>query len=287
MPSSMPSNLHHRALSRLSTDERTALGHFAAWLEGHSEGVQIQENLRAEAHLVGDEAFGHPGELSAFLRRCAASFADEAPSVPLSAYEDACEEFTGCGLRIPREHLPDTLLRYSTSRALLGRLIEQLLGDQVLADFQQDLLPPEKACELLAADWDSALLQDVMLGIKPKVFATFEHDQPAPRDDATALSRALALLFWGRARTKEEILFELSYPTDSVADPRFPTVAEAGWSSLFQPAEEQIPDPGSPRTCCGWTRPLGPQLAQPEIVHDNAPVTIVETPLRWVGRIPL
>src|SRR6266545_1292434 len=234
MPSSMPSNLHHRALSRLSTDERTALGHFAAWLEGHSEGVQIQENLRAEAHLVGDEAFGHPGELSAFLRRCAASFADEAPSVPLSAYEDACEEFTGCGLRIPREHLPDTLLRYSTSRALLGRLIEQLLGDQVLADFQQDLLPPEKACELLAADWDSALLQDVMLGIKPKVFATFEHDQPAPRDDATALSRALALLFWGRARTKEEILFELSYPTDSVADPRFPTVAEAGWSSLFQ-----------------------------------------------------
>ena len=141
----------------------------------------------------------------------------------------------------------------------------------MLADFQQDLLPPEKACELLAAGWDSSLLQDVMLAIKPKVFATFEHDEPAPRDDATALSRALALLFWERARTKEEILFELSYPTDSVADPRFPTVAEAGWSSLFQPAEEQIPDPGSPRTCCGWTRPLGPHLAQPEIVHDNAP----------------
>jgi hypothetical protein len=284
----MPSNLHQRALSHLSTDERTAFGHFATWLEGHSEGAQILENLRAEAHMVGDEAFGDPGELSAFLRCCAGCFADEAdPSAPSFAYESACEKFTDRGLRIPREHLPDTLLRYSTSRALLGRLIEQLLGDQVLADFQQDLLPPEKACALLAADWDSALLKDVMLGVKPKVFATFEHGQPAPRDDATALSRALALLFWERARTKEEILFELSYPTDSVADPRFPTVAEAGWSSLFQPAAEQIPDPGSPHTCCGWTRPLGLQFAQLEIVHDNAPVTIVETPLRWVGRIPL
>jgi hypothetical protein len=284
----MPSDLHHRALSRLSTDERTALGRLTAWLEGDSVGVQILENLRAEAHLVGDQAFGHPGELSAFLRRCAACSADGTnPSGLSHTYEDVCEEFTGRGLRIPSEHLPEAFLRYSTSRALLGRLIEQLLGDQVLADFQQDLLPPEKACELLAASWDSALLQDVMLGVKPKVFATFEYDQPAPRDDATALSRALALLFWGRARTKEEILFELSYPTDSVTDPRFPTVAEAGWSPLFQPAEEQIPDPRNPRTCCGWTRPVGVQSAQPEIVHDNAPVTIVETPLRWVGRVPL
>lgn len=228
----MLSNLHRQALGRLSKDETTALGRFTAWLEGDSEGVQILENLRAEAHLVGDGAFGHAGELSAFLRRCAARFGGGAgPSGSPRAYEDVCEEFTGRGLRIPREHLPDALLRYSTSRALLGRLIEQLLGDQVLADFQQDLLPPEKACELLAAGWDSSELQDVMLGIKPKVFATFEHDQPAPRDDATTLSRALALLFWGRVRTREEILFELSYPTDSVTDPRFPTVAEAGWSS--------------------------------------------------------
>jgi hypothetical protein len=286
----VPSNLYRKALIALSEEEQAALQRLTAWLGGQpgtgtqEGGERLVENLEAESHLVGDKAYGNPTEPTAFLRRLAGRFAE---SPHEDCYEEVCQEFSGKGLRVPRKHLPDTLLRYSTSRALLGLLIEQLLGDQVLADLQQGLLPPEKACELLAAGWDSSQVQEGSLGLTPHVFATFEHVEATPRDDAAALSKALALPFWQRPRTTEEILFELSYQTEAVPDHRFPTVAEAGWHPLFQPAEERLPAESDPRTCFGWTRPVGPDAAQPEIVHRNSPLAVLRASPRWVGRIPL
>jgi len=248
----------------------------------------VLENLQAEAHLVGNREFGDPLELAAFLRRCAARFtAASDPAEQHRCYEEACKEFSGRGLRVLREHLPERLLRYSTSRTLLGLLAEQLVGEPASIDLRLGFLSPEKACDLLAAAWDSSRLSKGELGVTPQVFATFEHPGATSRDDALAMSQALALPFWERPRTSEEILFELAYPTDSVDGPRFPTVAEAGWSSLFQPAEELPPETEEPRSCCGWTRPLGPHSAQPEIVHDNASVAVMSSSPRWIGRIPV
>jgi hypothetical protein len=286
----VPSNLYREALTDLSDEEQAALQRFTAWLGSQpapgaqAVGERLLENLQAESHLVGEEEFGNPSALTAFLRRLAARFAS---SPQEDCYEEVCKEFAGKGLRVPRKHLPDILLRYSTSRALLGLLIEQLLGDQVLTDLQQGLLSPERACELLAMAWDSSQVQEGSLGVTPQVFATFEHVEATPRDDAAALSKALALPFWKRPRTTEEILFELSYQTEAVPDHRFPTVAEAGWHSLFQPADERLPDESDPRTCFGWTRPIGPAAAQPEIVHPNSSLAVLRISPRWVGRIPL
>jgi hypothetical protein len=118
-----------------------------------------------------------------------------------------------------------------------------------------------------------------------EVFATFEHEAGAPRHDAAELSRALALPLWQSPRTGMEILFELSYATDDVEDHRFPTVADARWLHLFRPAPEQEPDGTVHASCYGWTEPLGPYPAQPEIVHDNAPLQVLSGPPRFVGEI--
>jgi hypothetical protein len=117
------------------------------------------------------------------------------------------------------------------------------------------------------------------------VFATFEHPAGAPRDDATALSRALALPVWQRPRTEPEILVELSYPTAAVQDHRFATVADVHWGPLFRPSPEEAPEPARPASGCGWTEPLGAYPPQPEIVHRNAPLQVLSGAPRFVGWI--
>jgi hypothetical protein len=141
----------------------------------------------------------------------------------------------------------------------------------------------------LQARWSpDRLTAGERLGRRPDdaVFATFDHEAGAPRHDPLALSQALALPLWSRPRLGDEILVELDYPTDAVAHHRFPTVADAGWGHLFAPASETAPDDGTPATCCGWTEPLYGQIAQPEIVHDNAPLQILDVPPRLVGVVP-
>lgn len=190
------------------------------------------------------------------------------------------------GLRVLRDHLPDSLLRYTGSRTLAAKLIERMLGKRARDAFDREALPPEMAFTRLRDRWAPPRLDAAdRLHRDDKVFATFEHPDGAPRDDATALSRALALPFWPGPRTKQEILFELSYPTDAVDGLRFPTVADAGWIHLFRPAAEEVPDGDRPATCCGWTEPLGPYPPQPEIIHDNAPLQVLSGPPRFVGSI--
>ena len=192
-------------------------------------------------------------------------------------------EFQGRGLRVPREHLPNRLLRYSTSVRLLEQLVEELgVGDLAQVDVSHD---PKSAFRKIRKKWDPSQIKRAMLGPpKPKVFATFEHEPTGRlnRKDAVAVSKALGLLFLELLPTGEGILFEFSYPSDAVQDPRFPTVADAGWNSSFQPAVEREPEPGDSRTWWGWTRPVGPYPPQPEIVHDNVSLRIVKDKPRWV-----
>lgn len=186
-----------------------------------------------------------------------------------------------------REHLPDALLRYVTSRAVAANLIERMLGRLGRDDFDSGLLPPETLFARLRRFWRPARLRttDRLAGGK-KVFATFDHPEGAPREDAKRLSQALSLSFWQNPRRDMELLVELTYSTDAVRNHRFPTIADAGWGCLFRPAPEQVPDGSIPTACCGWTEPLGPHPPQPEIVHDNAPLQVLSEPPRLVGAIP-
>ena len=276
-------------------DERTAFESWTSWLETHAlsspggsqDGAKVLENLQAEAHLVGDRSFGDPSELAELLRCCASRLAPLPLSERPAGYDGVCQEYGGRGLRVPREHLPDGLLRYSNSRTMAADLIERMLGKRARDAFDRGALPPETLFARLRSRWAASRLAATnRLGRGEEVFATFEHPAGAPRDDAEALSRALALLMWQGPRSKIEILVEMSYPTDAVTDCRFPTAADAGWIHLFRPAPEEEPDSGRLETCCGWTAPLGPYPPQPEIVHDNAGLQILNEPPRFVGSIP-
>lgn len=201
----MPSNLFRQALDSLPEDEREALGRGLDWLKTHAglsptrptDGARIYENLQAEAHLVGDGAFGDPAELTGFLQRCSAGL--DASSVPdrHRGYEEACEAFAGRGLQVPRTHLPDGLLRYTASRALAASLIERMLGTRARDAFNRGTLPADTAFTRIQGLWDPLRLDATdRLARGNQVFATFEHPAGAPRDDATAMSQALALPLW-------------------------------------------------------------------------------------------
>jgi hypothetical protein len=259
LPPRPESGLYGQAWALLTDGERQALLAFVAWLESHSglpttsvDGARIRGNVCAESHLVGDGPFGEPAELVAFLRRCASRFSGTAtPEERHACYEAACEEFLKRGLRIPRHHLPERLLRYVTSHALLARLSQRILGRSARAAGSDDIRALVMSFPRLQARWSPALLTaGERLGRRPDdaVFATFDHACGAPRHDPVALSQALALPLWSRPRMGEEILVELTYRTDEVANHRFPTVADAGWGDLFAPAAEIAPDDGAPVT---------------------------------------
>jgi hypothetical protein len=156
-----------------------------------------------------------------------------------------------------------------------------VLGKVARSRFDSELFI-EDILANVAASWDLVVIDDLRLAKGTAVFATFEHPGGAPRDDAPALAQALAL----PTRTDEALLIELSYPTKAVNDTRFPTVADAGLMPRFRPAPEVEPSSGYPETCCGWTEPLGAQPPQPELVHANAALTVLDRPPRLVGRVP-
>lgn len=148
--------------------------------------------------------------------------------------------------------LPAGFLRYSVSKTLAATLVERMLGTMARRDFDSGLMSVEDAFSRIAVRWSAArLTNSEMLARSSAVFATFEHDGTAPRDDARALADALALPVLLRVGTGEEILFEFSYQRDSVQGYRFPTVADAAWFHLFQPAPEFAPDPAERHTIWG------------------------------------
>ncbi|MFY9824724.1 MAG: hypothetical protein WAM82_25325 [Thermoanaerobaculia bacterium] len=291
----MSSDLYRRALGSLSEDDKEVFEKWLVWLQGHTgvhpdqptNGAQILENFQAEAHLVGDGAFGDPTRLTMLLRHCAACLSSASEEERHFGYETVCLEFAGLGLRILREHLPDELLRYTTSRTLAATLVQRMLGKLAREAFDREALPPEVAFTRVRNRWSVSRLEAadrLRKEDEDKVFATFEHPGGAPRGNAVAMSRALALPLWQWPHSEVELL-ELAYPTDAVDGYRFPTVADAVWIHLFRPAPEEAPDSGRPASCYGWTEPLGAYPPQPEIVHDNALLKVLSGPPRFVGSV--
>lgn len=124
-----------------------------------------------------------------------------------------------------------------------------MLGTRARDAFNRGTLPADTAFTRIQGLWDPLRLDATdRLAHGNQVFATFEHPAGAPRDDATAMSQALALPLWQAPRSGLELLIELAYATDTVGGYRFPTVADAGWIHLFQPSSEDAPDswPGNP-----------------------------------------
>lgn len=279
------SRLFESAVSLLDPAERHSLEALQEELEATrlSSDRQLVVNLQSEAHLVGDEDFGDAAALESFLRACGSGRGS--PGGARTRYESSCLDHQIRGLQIPPSRLPKRLLRYTTSRHLASTLIERVLGIRARFDFDTDLGTSDLFAEL-AASWDSGGLRGVSLGRSAAIFATFEHPAGAPRADARAMSEALALPFWGNARTGDELLIELSYPAGEVSETRFPTVADAGLMHLFRPAPEVEPTSSDATTWQGWTKPVGPYPPQPEIVHANASATILDRPPRFVGRVP-
>ena len=282
----MPSRLFRAARACLSKEERKSFSKFAAWLR-RLHGGRLSENLQGECHLVGDKDFGDPEELASFLRRCADHHGKaRTKSERLKSHASACSAHELRGLRIPRAHLPGELLRYCVRTKLAGDLMERMLGSRARRLLKAGLTDTGEASSRLASAWDPAKLRNSdKLARRAAAFATFEHPAGAPRNDPLGMAQALALPTTANPASLDEILIEFSYGTDSVANHRFPTVADAGGHPLFEPAREAAPDPAVPGTCSGYTRPLGKQPQQPELVHQNESLRALNRAPRFVGRI--
>jgi hypothetical protein len=253
------------------------------------DGARLRANLQDESHLVGARAFRSPQELAAFLKTCGLAHAKATSELNRrDAYTASCEAFQLKGMDIGSDDLPNGLLRYSTSRNMAATLAERILGKMARRDFDSGVMSVEDAFNRIARFWSVSKLTDGdALGRSSAVFATFDMGGTVPRDDARAMADALALPVLLRLSGPDQILFVFSYTRDAVHGIRFPTVADAGLFHLFQPADEVLPDPSVPQTLWGWTRPLRGQQAQPEIVHANAPLQVLDRPPTFVGRISL
>jgi len=283
----MPSKLFIEALAALSSGDAKAFLAFGAWLGSMAGGPRLVGNLQRESHLVGDEGFGVPRECASFLRRCATGHAKgKTDRQRCRSHAAACTAHQLRGLRIPRPHLPNGLLRYRASTRTAGELLERMLGPRARRFLKAGAMDTDEASRRLASAWDpSKLTKGDTLGRAGCVFATFDHPGGAPRGDALDMAQALALPAASSPVSVDEAMVEFSYPTDSVRNHRFPTVADAGDHPLFEPAKEIPPNPGAPETCTGWTRPIGKHSPQPEIVHRNNSLRVLDRAPRLVGRI--
>lgn len=287
----MPSKLYTSARGTLSNTDKNSLAAFDLWLErvrtrtngDPVDGRQLCENLKAEAHFTGALSFGDATELTGFLVHCARTHrGTKGRTERIDGYARSCDAHSAKGLAIPTARLPARLLRYHASRYAAALVIERVLGKAARLDFDAGILSPEDAFQRIARRWRSASMTPAeKLGGGSVVWATFRHKKGTPRHDAKGMAEALALPL----RATDTILIELSYSTDRVQNHRFPTVADAGLIHLFRPAREVPPDPGKRRTWWGWTKPIGPWPAQPEVVHDNASLAVLRRAPRFVGRI--
>jgi len=289
----MASQLYTLAQGSLPRPDQQRLTEFETWLsdinEPQLDSARLLANVRDECHLVGAGNFGDPNELATFLKACGQAHLKATSEFQRrTGYSSACSGFELKGLGVEQASFPAGFIRYSASKTLVATMVERMLGKMARRDFDSGLMSVEDAFNRIAVYWSAARLTDAeMLARSNAVFATFEHDGTAPRDAARALADALALPVLLRVGAGEEILFEFSYQRDSVRGYRFPTVADAGWFHLFQPAPEVAPDPAERHTLWGWTRPLGGQQSQPEIVHENAPLRVIDSAPRLVGRMTL
>jgi hypothetical protein len=284
----MPSKLFEAA--RAATKNVDALDKAMDWLRSCHHpapafGRRVRENVEIESHFGSH--FGDATVYSEFLEYWLGEHSAHSEDQDrIGGFERACDQFSGRGLPIIPALIPESLIRYTMSRQLAAIFIEYELGKSARMDFESGLLSPEDAFRLVALNWNGAHgLTGAQLSRSRVVFATFEHTGDAPRLDATAMADALALpgRFFGAK--SDDILFELTYQSSSVSDSCFPTVADVGWSCVFKPSPEVLPDESDVTTCFGWTEPFNGQPSQPELVHRNCSLSALTKPPRLLGRV--
>jgi len=280
----MSSKLYRDARSLLKGDDVRCLDSSETWLASQASGPRLLANLQRESHLVGMGTFGSPRYFKDFLHTWShrnESGADD--SDRQACFCQVCSEHERWGTKIPPEVLPDQLIRYLVGPTLLREVIGQILGRSAKANFDSGMLTVDDAFSRMKSKWKPDLLRDCdRLGRGGTVFATFSNLRPAP-GTAQDVVEAIAHPVVTASSTRDQFLFEFTYFSARVEDHRIPTIADAGWFPMFEPAPESPPDPGDHHTCFGWTRPIGKQAPQPELVHQNESLKVVHRAPRFIG----
>ena len=280
------SNLYKAARMALTVPQREALDRVLKWMRAQvwwkrDRPPKVASNLKKknEYNLVGE---GNP-EHQAYTR-----FLEKVAELDSIAEHDRYEEYGRVcqsawkrGRRVAPARLPDRLYRY----VMLGAI--RAWGEKVGMSRQWRLgleaEPAKKWGELIEMfKSDKKLYEECELA-RPDcpVWATFDdprdEDWKLPsdvRDDPTLMAEHLAL----RTEMPDAvILVELVYNKSAAKDTRYPTVAEAGREQRFKSVSPAV----SP---WGLTNPLE-QPHQPEVVHENARLTVLEDEPRLLGKI--
>lgn len=280
----MPSELYREARSLLEEDDIRRLNSSEAWLAGQASGPRLLANLQRESHFVDKGTFGNPAAFKEFLRAwCNRNESAADDSGRQACFYRTCREHERWGTEIPAEVLPDQLIRYLVGPTLLREIIGQILGRAAKANFDSGMLTIEDAFSRIKLKWNPNLLRGSdRLGRGDTVFATFSNPGAAP-GTAQDVVEAIAHPVVTASSTRDQFLFKFTYSSARVEDHRIPTIADACWCPLFEPASEFPPDPGDPHTCFGWTRPVGKQASQPELVHQNESLKVAHRAPRFLG----
>lgn len=290
----MPSRLFKKSEGNLSGPDKAALGRFLTRLSDTTpHGKQRRRNLESESHLVGNAQFADPAAFREFLEQCVKSHKRRGKRASAAeCFLNTCPAHSALGLQIPFLHIPDQLLRYTTSTVPLAQLLKAIAGKKARRDFEAGRLTGDEAIRILEHEWTEDRIpacEGMIASPSAKVvFATFKHDGNAPRNDANKMAAALALECATRPSLPYEALYEFSYAKAAVSDFRFPTVADAGSHHLFKPAKEIRPKTPPDVSCWGRTGSLHGEPSQPEVVHRNEKLSALLTgPPRLVGRLTL
>lgn len=280
----MPSALYQDVRSSLEEDDLHRLDRSEAWVASQESGPRLLANLQQESHLVGTGAFGDFEAFKGFLQTwCARNESAADDSGRQECFCQTCGEHERQGTEIPKEVLPEQLIRYVASRTCLSEILSQVLGPVARESFDKGILTVEDAFSRMKSKWNPSLLRDSdRLGRGDTVFATFSNPGSDPRT-AQDIAEAIAHPVVTAVNSRDQFLFHFTYDSAQVEDHRIPTIADAHWFPLFEPAPEDPPDPSDPRTCFGWTRPIGKQLPQPELVHQNESLKVAYRAPRLVG----
>ncbi|MCX7049793.1 MAG: hypothetical protein NTX50_30465 [Candidatus Sumerlaeota bacterium] len=292
----MPSNLYKSALAQLRPTERKRLADFFSKLKRirkHSkqplDGRCIADNIQSESHLVGTESWGNHKAYYRFLRECIPIEGRRKASLGvIRHYDQVCARHKSKGIAV--HHLPKPeLLRYSYYRKLIEDLLEIMAGKDARVNFQEKRISCSEASEILRRYWNVQKLTSAQkLSRSSPVWATMELSAGADRDDAQFMAEALALpvlLELASSSAQDAVLYEFRYPSKAVRNHRFPTVADAGSYYLFSPSPEIEPSIDRPETCTGWTLPLNGRPSQPELLHDNMPLSMLSKAPRILGEV--
>jgi hypothetical protein len=251
----------------------------------HPDGLKLATNITLEAHLLGGRPFGDAQELSSFMEYCVRAFeAATSEEERIESFRQSCRDFARRGMTVALSVLPAVLIRYCSEKPLeiaLGRMV----GDYALIQLQRSQISLIEAEQQVRDNWNADLLDEKdMLARDNVAFATFDTGTTPHGASAQHIAECLALpCAVPGAKPHRRFLVKVAYPAAKVQNHRFPTVAEAGTFPFFQPAEELAPDTSKQATCVGWTKPAGAGPPQPELIHDNASLRVLNSPLELVG----